>query len=135
MSVLHLYALLTHDRLSGGSVVVLAGIISKQGKMDLYIIQNATLTAARYISEISDVYVRLHVGAIAPYSILMDDNARPHRARVTNEYLQTATIDRMDWQARPSDLSAIKHACEMLQTAISARQSQSICRLISSMSM
>ena len=54
-----------------------------------------------------------------PDFILMDDNARPQRARVTNAYLETATIEGMDWPARSSDLNAIGHAGDMLQTTIS----------------
>ena len=54
-----------------------------------------------------------------PDFILMDDNACPQRAWVTNAYLQTATIDGMDWPARSSDLNPIGHAWDMLQTTIS----------------
>ena len=58
-----------------------------------------------------------------PDFILMDDNAGPQRARVTNEYLQTATIVGMDWPARSSDLNPNDHAWDMVQTAISDRSS------------
>ena len=53
--------------------------------------------------------------------ILIENNARPQRARVTNEYLQTAPIEEMDWPARSSDLNPIEHAWDTLQTAISDR--------------
>ena len=43
-----------HDRFGGGSVMVWAGI-SAQGKTDLHVIDNGTLTALRYINEILDV--------------------------------------------------------------------------------
>jgi len=46
-----------HDRLGGGSVMVWVGI-SAQGKTDLHIIENYTLTAVRYVNEILDVHVR-----------------------------------------------------------------------------
>lgn len=113
----------THDRHGGGSVMVWAGI-SMQGRTDLHIVQNGTLTAVRYVNEILDVYVRPYAGAIGPEFILMDDNARPHRARVTDEYLEAAAIERMDWPARSPDLNPIEHAWDMLQTAISARPVQ-----------
>ena len=60
-----------HDRYGGGSVMVWAGI-SAQGKTDLHVIDNGTLTAERYVTEILDVHVRPHAGAIGPDFILMD---------------------------------------------------------------
>ena len=70
-----------HDRFSRGSVMVWAGI-SAQGKTDLHVIDNGTLTALRYVNEILDVYVRPYAGAVGENFILMDDNARAHRARI-----------------------------------------------------
>ena len=46
-----------HDRYGKGSVMVWAGI-SMQGKTDLQIIENGTLTTVRYVNEILDFYVR-----------------------------------------------------------------------------
>ena len=70
-----------------------------------------TLTSVRYVNEILDVYVRLYAGAIGADFILMDDNTRPHRSHVTNQYLEDATIVRMDWPVRPPpDMNPIKHA-------------------------
>ena len=63
-----------HDCYGGGSVMVWAGI-SAQGKTDLHVIDNGTLTAERYVNEILDVRVRPYAGAIGPDFILMDDNA------------------------------------------------------------
>ena len=54
----------------------------------------------------------------------MDDNARRHRAHVTNQYLEDATIVRMDWPAGSPDMNPIEHAWDMLQKAISARPVQ-----------
>ena len=88
--------------------MVWAGI-SMQGKTDLHSIDNGTMTAQRYLREILDVYARPYAGAIGPDFILMDDNARPHRAMVTNEYLQAETIVRMEWTARSPNLNPIEH--------------------------
>ena len=93
-----------HDRYGKGSVMVWAGI-SMQGKTDLHTIESGTLTAVRYVNEILDVYVRPYAGAIGADFILMDDNARSHRAHVTNQYLEDATIVRMDWPARSPDMT------------------------------
>ena len=95
-----------------------------QGKTDLQIMINGTLTAVRYVNEILDVYVRPYAGAIGADFILMDDNARTHRAHVTYQYLEDATIIRMDWPARSPDMNLVEHAWDMLQKAISARPVQ-----------
>ena len=72
----------------------------------------------------STVYVRPYAGAIGPQFILMDDNARPRRARVAEEYLQQDTIIRMDWAAWSPDLKPIEHVWSMLQVAILRRPVQ-----------
>ena len=51
-------------------------------------------------------------------------NARGHRARITDQYLEQATIVRMEWPARSPDLNPIEHAWDMLQTAVSSRPVQ-----------
>ena len=98
--------------------------ISAQGKTDLHVIDNGILTAQRYVNEILKVHVRPYADAIGPDFILMDDNARAHRTRITNRCLEEAAIVRLDWPARSPDLNPIEHAWDMLQTAISSRQVQ-----------
>ena len=74
--------------------MVWAGIRA-QVKTDLHVIDNGTLAAERYVNEILAVHVRPYAGAIGPDFILMDDNARAHRARITNRYLEQAAIVRL----------------------------------------
>nr|KAG5701651.1 hypothetical protein BaRGS_019340 [Batillaria attramentaria] len=72
------------------------GGISVQGKTDLHMFWNGTLTAVRYRDEILDPVVRPYAGAIGPEFILMDDNSRPHRARIVDQYLEEESMERME---------------------------------------
>ncbi|GFT70244.1 DDE_3 domain-containing protein [Trichonephila clavipes] len=53
----------------------------------------------------------------------MDDNARPHRAVLVDEFLQSEDIRRMDWPAMSPDLNPIKHVWHALGRAIGTRYS------------
>lgn len=112
-----------HDRYGGGSIMVWGGI-NRDGRTDLHVLERGTMTGVRYRDEILDVYVRPYAGAVGPEFILMDDNARPHRARVVEQYLEQETIVRMDWPARSPDLNPIEHVWNMLQVALSRRRAQ-----------
>ncbi|GBO23095.1 hypothetical protein AVEN_265532-1 [Araneus ventricosus] len=41
--------------------------------------------------------------------LFMDDNARPHRANIVDECLQSEDITRMDWPAYSPVLNPIEH--------------------------
>ncbi|GFU84254.1 transposable element Tc3 transposase [Trichonephila clavipes] len=56
----------------------------------------------------------------------MDDNARPQRANIVDDCLQSEAITRMDWSAYSPDLNPIDHAWDMLD-GIAARQPTSTC--------
>ncbi|GFX26078.1 DDE_3 domain-containing protein [Trichonephila clavipes] len=56
--------------------------------------------------------------------LFMDDNARPHRANIVYECLQSEDITRMDWPAYSPDLNPIEH---VLGRRIAARQPPPTC--------
>ena len=89
-----------HDRFGGGSVMVWSGI-SITGKTDLHVIAG-NLTGIRYREEVLDPIVRPNAGAIGDDFILMDDNARPHRARVVTDYLEIKLRLSSEWTGRAS---------------------------------
>ena len=71
-----------HGHYGKGTVMVWKGI-NVNRKTDLYAIENGTLTALRYCNAILNQFVRSYAGSIGQEFILMDDNARTHRAHVT----------------------------------------------------
>ncbi|GBM12539.1 hypothetical protein AVEN_188706-1 [Araneus ventricosus] len=71
----------------GGGIMVWAKI-SLSGHTDLHVFHGGTPTGVKYRDEILDPYVRPYAGAIGNDFILMDDNARPHRAVVVEGYLE-----------------------------------------------
>ncbi|CAH1378431.1 unnamed protein product, partial [Tenebrio molitor] len=80
----------------GGSVMVWAGI-SAEARTNLVFIQNGSLTAHRYITEVLEDHVMPFMITMGEHGILMHDNARPHAARIVRGYLDEVGIRRFDW--------------------------------------
>ncbi|GFX61747.1 transposable element Tcb2 transposase [Trichonephila clavipes] len=81
-------------RFGGGRVLVYGGI-SIEGRTDLYIIRTGPLTARRCRDEILRPTVDPYAAAIGDDFILMDDNCRPHRANLVEDFLFEKGIVRM----------------------------------------
>ncbi|GBO09798.1 hypothetical protein AVEN_140807-1 [Araneus ventricosus] len=76
----------------GGGLMVWAGIML-DSRTPLHVFERGTVTGVRYRDEILEPYVHLFRGAVGPEFILMDDlNARPHRALLVDEFLESEDI-------------------------------------------
>lgn len=71
----------------GGSVMVWGGI-SLNRRTALHVFENGTLTARRYIDEILQPIVIPFANQEGPNFILQQDNARPHTARIVQDFFQ-----------------------------------------------
>jgi hypothetical protein len=85
--------IINYDHYGGGTIIMVLGGISRDGKTDVL---ERGPTGVRYRDEILDVYVRHYAGAVGPEFTLIDVNARPHRVRVVEQYLQQEIIVCMD---------------------------------------
>ncbi|GBN72581.1 hypothetical protein AVEN_36486-1 [Araneus ventricosus] len=51
----------------------------------------------------------------------MDDNARPHRAAIVDDFLESEGIARMEWSAYSSDLNRIENLWDALGRSVCRR--------------
>ncbi|GFU65414.1 transposable element Tcb1 transposase [Trichonephila clavipes] len=85
------------------------------------------MTGHTYRDVILEQHVRLYRDIMGAEFLLMDDNVRPHRANIVDEFLQSEDITHMDWSAYSPDLNPIEHVWDMLGRRIAARHHPLTC--------
>ncbi|GFX48901.1 transposable element Tcb2 transposase [Trichonephila clavipes] len=83
-----------HHAFRGGSIMLWAGI-SLGYRTGLHIFKRGSVTAVWYRDEVLEPTVRLYAAAVGPTFVLMDDYARPHRADIIDDYLESEGIARI----------------------------------------
>ncbi|GFX34769.1 transposable element Tcb1 transposase [Trichonephila clavipes] len=100
--------------------MVLAGI-SLGFRTDLHIFKRGSVTAVRYRDEVLEPIVILYATSVGPTFVLMDNNARSHRADIVYCYLESEGFARMAWPAYSPDLNPIENLWDALGRAVSSR--------------
>jgi transposase len=95
------------DRFGRVSVMVWAGI-SIDNRIDLIGVPGR-LNAMNYIENILEDHVVPAAYGVGQNFILMQDNAKPHTAGITRNFLQERGIQVMEWPALSPDLNPIEH--------------------------
>ncbi|GFW15240.1 transposable element Tcb2 transposase [Trichonephila clavipes] len=97
------------------------GGIMIDGRTPLHVFRSGSVTGQIYRDEVLDPYVRLFRGAYGRDFLFMDDNARPHRANLVDEFLESEDIKRIPWPANSPDLNPIENLWDYLGRAIARR--------------
>ncbi|GFW18131.1 DDE_3 domain-containing protein [Trichonephila clavipes] len=79
----------------------------------LHVFERGSAAGVRYRDEVLEPYIWLFRSAFGPDFLLMDDNARPHKALLVHEFLESEDIRHMDCPARSLDPNPMEDALGM----------------------
>ena len=67
------------------------------------------LNSQRYVDEVMRPMVLPLLRQIGQGTVFQDDNSRPHRGHILNDFVRVININRMDWPANSPDLNPIEN--------------------------
>ena len=101
----------------GGGSVMVWGAFSLHHRTPLYQV-HGNLNGIQCRDEIRRPLAVPTLQQIGPMAVYQDDNARPHRARVVNDFLQQYGVNRMEWSACSPDLNPIENLWDELDRKV-----------------
>lgn len=110
--------LVERDRFGGGSVMVWGGIMGRR-KTNLIVVRG-NLNADGYINQILQPEAVPFIQRHGP-ALLMHDNARPHVARRSREFLNRNQVNVLPWPAVSPDMNPIEHIWDYLGRRVHSR--------------
>lgn len=105
------------DRFGGGASLMVWGGITGSHRTELVIIQG-NLTGARYRDEILGPHVLPFMRQHPQITKLQQDNARPHSARICNDFLQQNGVEILEWPSKSPDFSPIENVWAILKDRV-----------------
>ena len=122
---------LESNRWGGASTMVWGGFLGRH-KTRLVFLDfgrgRGGLTAQRYINNVLQPvvlpFMQQHPGAI-----FQQDNARPHAARITTNFLATSNVNTLPWPALSPDMNPMEHVWDYLKRRVRARNVQNVQQL------
>ena len=104
----------------GGGGVTVWGCFSIDCKLDVL---DGNLTGQKYHDNVLAPRVVPHFDnhVLAYRPMFMDDNARPHRARIVQHFLQQEAVETIPWPVMSPDMNPIEHVWDFIGRQINQR--------------
>ena len=88
------------------AAVLLSGVLFLKCQVDLHVLQG-NLNVISYCDNLPNIHVVPHFDnhLLIERPIFMDDNTRPHGARIVRQFRQQEVIDKFQWHVMSPDMT------------------------------